>query len=68
MDRSHAKASSARCCDFCGEPAARVRRVALDRGYNRLGVQHRVKYACDKCSAEKENARAAAGSAERTRG
>ena len=41
-------------CDFCGRVAQRVRRVALDRGYDRLGVRHAVRYACDACSKEKE--------------
>lgn len=44
-------------CDFCGSPAARVRRVALDRDYDRLQQPHRVRYACPTCSAEKERSR-----------
>lgn len=46
-------------CDFCGEQAPRVRRVALDRGYDRLQKPHPVRYACEACSAEKERERLA---------
>ena len=48
-------------CDFCGQPAARVRRVALDRGYDRLGQRHAVRYACPDCSRRKESERAGGG-------
>ena len=44
-------------CDFCGEPAPVVRRVALDRGYERLQTPHLVRYACSRCSEEKEQRR-----------
>ena len=44
-------------CDFCGESAPHVRRVALDRDYDRLQKPHHVQYACDACSAEKERQR-----------
>jgi hypothetical protein len=44
-------------CDFCGERVARVRRVALDRGYERLQTPHPVRYACERCSEQKERAR-----------
>jgi hypothetical protein len=44
-------------CDFCGEPAPVVRRVALDRGYERLQTPHAVQYACSRCSEEKEQRR-----------
>jgi hypothetical protein len=44
-------------CDFCGEPAPVVRRVALDRGYERLQTPHPVQYACSRCSEEKEQRR-----------
>ena len=44
-------------CDFCGEETARVRRVALDRDYDRLQTPHAVRYACARCSSEKEKAR-----------
>ncbi len=41
-------------CDFCGHEVPRVRRIALDRGYDRLGQRHAVRYACDACSHSKE--------------
>lgn len=44
-------------CDFCGAESERVRRVALDQGYDRLGQRHVVRYACDDCSKRKEEAR-----------
>ena len=47
-------------CDFCGAESDRVRRVALDRGYDRLGQRHAVRYACDECSRRKEESRLAA--------
>ena len=47
-------------CDFCGAEVPRVRRVALDRGYDRLQKPHRVQYACPDCSARKERERSRA--------
>jgi hypothetical protein len=44
-------------CDFCGAEAPRVRRVALDAGYDRLGQRHVVRYACAACSQAKDAAR-----------
>jgi len=44
-------------CDFCGEAVASVRRVALDRDYDRLRTRHKVLYACDPCSERKERER-----------
>lgn len=44
-------------CDFCGQEVPRVRRVALDRGYERLQTPHEVRYACERCSEEKERQR-----------
>jgi hypothetical protein len=44
-------------CDFCGQSAPVVRRVALDRGYERLQTPHPVRYACSRCSEEKEQKR-----------
>ena len=41
-------------CDFCGEVAPSVRRVALDRDYERLLTPHKERYACAKCSAAKD--------------
>ena len=47
-------------CDFCGEETAHVRRVALDRDYDRLQTPHPVQYACDACSSRKEKERVGA--------
>jgi hypothetical protein len=44
-------------CDFCGGTVSHVRRIALDRDYDRLQTPHQVQYACDACSAEKERQR-----------
>jgi hypothetical protein len=44
-------------CDFCGKQVPRVRRVALDQGYERLQTPHAVQYACPECSAAKEERR-----------
>jgi hypothetical protein len=46
-------------CDFCGREVNRVRRVALDRDYDRLQTPHQVQYACSACSERKERERAA---------
>lgn len=48
-------------CDFCGKTVPRVRRVALDRDYERLQTPHVVRYACPECSEEKERSRRAGG-------
>ena len=50
-------ASRGLVCDFCGEEVPRVRRVALDRGYERLQTPHPVRYACSSCSDKKEQDR-----------
>lgn len=44
-------------CDFCGVSVPRVRRVALDRDYERLRTPHRALYACPECSERKERSR-----------
>jgi hypothetical protein len=44
-------------CDFCGRRVAKVRRVALDQGYERLQTPHKEQYACDECSEKKERSR-----------
>ena len=44
-------------CDFCGIETAQVRRVALDRDYDRLQKPHTVQYACEACSRRKERER-----------
>ncbi|UCE86165.1 MAG: hypothetical protein JSU66_17895 [Deltaproteobacteria bacterium] len=44
-------------CDFCGQEVPNVRRVALDRGYDRLQKPHAVRYACPSCSEKKDRER-----------
>jgi hypothetical protein len=44
-------------CDFCGALVPRVRRIALDRDYERLQTPHPVRYACPECSQRKEHER-----------
>jgi len=44
-------------CDFCGRTVTRVRRVALDGGYDRLQVRHQERYACSDCSEQKQRQR-----------
>jgi hypothetical protein len=46
-------------CDFCGKSVPRVRRIALDRDYDRLQKPHHVRFACDACSHQKERLRLA---------
>ena len=48
-------------CDFCGALVARVRRVALDRDYDRLQTPHQARYACPECSQRKERERLGLG-------
>ena len=54
-------AATAFRCDFCGAEVENVRRVALDRGYERLRTRHRVRYACPACSERKDRERRADG-------
>lgn len=44
-------------CDICGAESSSVRRVALDRQYDRLRKPHQVLYACPPCSERKERQR-----------
>ena len=44
-------------CDFCKAVVSSVRRVALDRGYERLRTPHVEQYACPACSEKKEKER-----------
>ena len=44
-------------CDFCAAEVESVRRVALDRDYERLRTPHRELYACSDCSERKERIR-----------
>jgi predicted RNA-binding Zn-ribbon protein involved in translation (DUF1610 family) len=46
-------------CDFCGAEVPRVRRIALDRDYDRLQQPHSVRFACPECSEAKERSRQA---------
>jgi ribosomal protein L37AE/L43A len=55
-------------CDFCGRTAEHVRRVALDRGYDRLGQRHAVRYACPDCSRRKDAQRRESGDPGRSAG
>lgn len=54
---SEAEKPEALRCDFCGEVATSVRRVALDQDYDRLAKPHRELYACPTCSERKERSR-----------
>lgn len=49
--------ASGRRCDLCGKEVVSVRRVALDREYDRLQVAHKELYACDPCFEAKEQKR-----------
>jgi len=44
-------------CDFCNAVVPSVRRVALDRDYERLRTRHTERYACPACSERKERER-----------
>lgn len=55
--QEHSPPAATQRCDFCGQPSEKVRRVALDHGYERLRTPHRELYACPRCSAEKERQR-----------
>jgi hypothetical protein len=44
-------------CDFCGRETETLRRVVLDKGYDRLTLRHEKRYACEACSAKKEDER-----------
>jgi hypothetical protein len=44
-------------CDFCNAVVPSVRRIALDRNYERLRTSHQVRYACPACSERKEEDR-----------
>ena len=56
-DRAETSGPEKLVCDFCGASVARVRRIALDRDYDRLQRPHHAQYACEACSAEKESRR-----------
>lgn len=46
-----------RRCDLCGDTVGVVRRVALDREYDRLQKAHKELYSCSTCFENKENKR-----------
>lgn len=46
-----------RRCDLCGNESVAVRRVALDREYDRLQLAHKELYACEPCFEAKEQRR-----------
>ena len=46
-----------RRCDLCGNEVSAVRRVALDREYDRLQLAHKELYACEPCFEAKEQRR-----------
>jgi hypothetical protein len=46
-----------RRCDFCGDLVNSVRRVALDREYDRLQKAHQEQYSCSDCFEAKEQRR-----------
>jgi hypothetical protein len=48
-------------CDFCQQRAPSVRRVALDRDYERLRTPHQEQFACHPCSEKKERERLGLG-------
>lgn len=50
-------ATAGRRCDLCGKEVVSVRRVALDREYDRLQVAHKELYACEPCFEAKEQKR-----------
>jgi uncharacterized protein with PIN domain len=62
--RDSAGAPEGMRCDFCGKQVQQVRRVALDRNYDRLQTPHVARYACPECSAEKERSRSASRAAD----
>lgn len=46
-----------RLCDLCGDTVGAVRRVALDREYDRLQKAHHELYSCSTCFESKEKKR-----------
>lgn len=50
-------AATGRLCDLCGNEVIAVRRVALDREYDRLQLAHKELYACEPCFEAKEQRR-----------
>jgi hypothetical protein len=52
-------------CDFCQRVVASVRRVALDRDYERLRTPHTEQYACPDCFERKDRERLGGSNAPR---
>lgn len=55
--RSAEVETAGRRCDLCGRVVVSVRRVALDREYDRLQLSHKELYACEPCFESKERRR-----------
>lgn len=55
--RREAREVVGRRCDLCGNEVSAVRRVALDREYDRLQLAHKELYACEPCFEAKEQRR-----------
>ena len=55
--RREPQAAAGRRCDLCGQEVSAVRRVALDREYDRLQLAHKELYACGPCFEAKEQRR-----------
>lgn len=56
-DDGQAEVEASRTCDFCGDTALSVRRVALHGDYERLRTPHAVQYSCDSCFEKKDRQR-----------
>ncbi len=67
MDTKGSSSGAGLRCDFCGEQVPSVRRVALDQDYERLRTPHQERYACPRCSEDKEQARLGLRRERRTR-
>lgn len=57
MSQQMTEESRGQECDFCGDRVQAVRRVALDREYDRLQKAHNELYACSQCFESKEKRR-----------
>lgn len=56
-EKARAGGATGRRCDLCGNVVPAVRRVALDREYDRLQLAHQELYACEPCFESKEQRR-----------
>ena len=57
QEKAREGGAAGRRCDLCGNEVPAVRRVALDREYDRLQLAHKELYACDPCFESKEQRR-----------